>query len=205
MTRVIATAAALTLTALACTHAGGATTAGQAKTPPPAAGPAQPAPAGSDAQTIAAFNQRLKQYADLHNKIEKTLPPLPKETSPAVIDKHQRALEALLRQHRNTAKRGDLFTPDMERLVRRVLGQVFSGTEGAKLKATVMDENPVAVKLGVNSRYPDEVPLSTMPPQVLALLPQLPEDLEYRFIGSRLILLDVHAHTIADYIENALP
>jgi hypothetical protein len=44
-----------------------------------------------------------------------------------------------------------------------------------------------------------------MPPQVLAMLPKLPDDLEYRFIGNRLILLDVHAHTIADYIENALP
>ena len=205
MTRVMAAAAALTLTAVACTHAGGATDTGQVKPQPPAAAPAQAAPAGSDAQTIAAFNQRLKAYADLHNKIEKTLPPLPKETSPGVIDKHQRALEALIREHRKTAKRGDLFAPDMERLVRRVFAQVFSGTEGAKLKATVMDENPVDVKLAVNSRYPDEVPLSTMPPQVLALLPKLPEDLEYRFIGSRLILLDVHAHTIADYIENALP
>ena len=205
MTRVMAAAAALTLTAVACTHAGGATDTEQAKPQPPAAAPAQAAPAGSDAQTIAAFNQRLKAYADLHNKIEKTLPPLPKETSPAVIDRHQRALEALLREHRQTAKRGDLFAPDMERLVRRIFAQVFSGTEGAKLKATVMDENPVGVKLAVNSRYPDEVPLSTMPPQVLALLPKLPEDLEYRFIGSRLILLDVHAHTIADYIENALP
>ena len=205
MTRVMAAAAALTFTAVACTHAGGATDTEQAKPQPPAGAPAQAAPAGSDAQTIAAFNQRLRAYADLHNKIEKTLPPLPKETNPTAIDKHQRALEALIREHRKTAKRGDLFAPDMERLVRRVFAQVFSGTEGAKLKATVMDENPVDVKLAVNSRYPDEVPLSTMPPQVLAMLPKLPEDLEYRFIGNRLILLDVHAHTIADYIENALP
>ena len=34
-----------------------------------------------------------------------------------------------------------------------------------------------------------------MPPQVLAALPKLPEDIEYRFIGDRLILLDVHAHS----------
>jgi hypothetical protein len=205
MTRVIATAAALTFTALACTHAGGPTDTEQVKPQPPASAAAQPAPAGSDAKTIAGFNQRLKEYADLHNKIEKTLPPLPRETNPAAIDKHQRELEALIREHRKTARRGDIFTPDMERLIRRVCAQVFSGAEGAKLKATVMDENPADVKLAVNSRYPDEIPLSTMPPQVLAMLPKLPDDLEYRFIGSRLILLDVHAHTIADYIENALP
>ena len=61
------------------------------------------------------------------------------------------------------------------------------------------------VPLTVNGRYPDTVPLSTVPPQVLQNLPTLPEDLEYRFVGRRLILLDTHAHTIADYMDRALP
>ena len=71
-----------------------------------------------------------------------------------------------------------------------------------------MDENPVtpaAMKLRVNVRYPDSVPLTSVPPQVLQTLPKLTEDLEYRFIGDWLILLDVHAHVIADFIEDALP
>ena len=41
-----------------------------------------------------------------------------------------------------------------------------------------MDENPVSVKLAVNGRYPDGVPLSTVPPQVLQTLPKLTEDLD---------------------------
>jgi hypothetical protein len=76
------------------------------------------------------------------------------------------------------------------------------------LKASIMDENPVtpaAIKLTVNSRYPDTVPLTTVPPQVLQTMPKLTEDLEYRFIGDWLILLDVHAHVIADFIEDVLP
>jgi hypothetical protein len=68
-----------------------------------------------------------------------------------------------------------------------------------------MDENPGRIQLQVGGRYPDEVPLSTMPPQVLAALPKVPEELEYRFIGRRLILLDVHAHLVVDYIDDALP
>jgi len=71
-----------------------------------------------------------------------------------------------------------------------------------------MDENPVtpaALKLTVNSRYPDSVPLTTVPPQVLQTMPKLSEDLEYRFVGDWLILLDVHAHVIADFIEDVLP
>ena len=57
----------------------------------------------------------------------------------------------------------------------------------------------------MNARYPDTVPLTTVPPQVLQTLPKLTEDLEYRFIGDSLILLDGHAHIIADFIEDALP
>ena len=59
------------------------------------------------------------------------------------------------------------------------------------------------MKLAVNGRYPDEVPISTVPPQVLAQLPKLPEELEYRFIQNNLILFDPHSHTIADFVERA--
>jgi hypothetical protein len=68
-----------------------------------------------------------------------------------------------------------------------------------------MDENPGPIRLRVNGRYPDTVPLTTMPPKVLAALPKLPSSLEYRFIGERLILLDVPAHLVVDFIEDALP
>jgi hypothetical protein len=67
-----------------------------------------------------------------------------------------------------------------------------------------MDENPGSLKVMINARYPDSVPLSTMPPQVLGGLPKLPEELEYRFLGDRLILMDVHSHTIVDVIDKAL-
>jgi hypothetical protein len=59
------------------------------------------------------------------------------------------------------------------------------------------------VKVVVNGRYPDEIPISTVPPQVLAQLPKLPEDLEYRFIRTHMILFDPHAHMIVDFVERA--
>jgi len=69
-----------------------------------------------------------------------------------------------------------------------------------------MDENPgESVKLAVNGRYPDTIPLSSVPPQILKALPPLPEELEYRFIQNSLILLDVHAHIIVDYLTAAVP
>ena len=93
-------------------------------------------------------------------------------------------------------------------MIKRLLVTVFGGSDGKQLKASIMDENPVdpaALKLTVNARYPDTVPLASVPPQVLQTLPKLNEGLEYRFVGDWLILLDVHAHVIADFIDDALP
>ena len=90
-------------------------------------------------------------------------------------------------------------------VIKRLLAAVFAGPEGKLLKASIMDENPVGISIAVNSRYPDTVPISTVPPDVLQTLPALTEDMEYRFVGDNLILLDAHAHIIADYIPDAIP
>jgi hypothetical protein len=183
-----------------------ATSASPADAPPTerVVGPLSPA----DSQALATMNDRLKEYVDLHLKLERLLPKLPEEATPQQIDKNQRAFEQLVREARATAKPGDIFTPEARPVIRRLLATIFGGPEGRQLKASIMDENPVdpaALKLTVNGRYPDTVPLTTIPPQVLQTLPQLTEDLEYRFIGDWLILLDTHAHVIADFIDNALP
>lgn len=162
----------------------------------------------ADVAALATMNARLKQYVDLHIKVERSLAKLPKDATPQQIDKNQRELERLLREARATAKPGDLFTPEARPVIKRLLASVFGGPDGKQLKASIMDENqavPSAAKLIVNSRYPDSVPLTTVPPQVLQTLPKLTEDLEYRFIGDSLILLDSHAHIVADFIPDVLP
>jgi hypothetical protein len=158
-----------------------------------------------DAKVLADFQKRVEDYVALHKKLEASLPDLPKEANPQQIDQHERALGKLMREARAGAKPGDLLTPDMQQQVRHLLRQVFQGTQGKQILSSIFDENPVDMPLTVNGRYPDTVPLSTVPPQVLQNLPTLPEDLEYRFVGRRLILLDTHAHTIADYMDRALP
>lgn len=170
----------------------------------PAANTARPL-SENDAQGLAEFNERVTAYAALHDKLEATLPKQPAQTTPEVIDKHQRALGELMVQAREDARQGDIITPATQVVFREVLARIFQGQEGRELRATILDDNPGNVGLKVNGRYPDEIPLSTVPPQVLSALPKLPKDLEYRFIGTRLILLDVHAHTIADYMDKVFP
>ena len=64
---------------------------------------------------------------------------------------------------------------------------------------------PVISQLLGYRRYPDTVPISTVPPQVLQTLPRLSDGMEYRFIGDNLIILDVHAHALQTSSKNVLP
>lgn len=172
--------------------------------PAQAAAQVKPARVNPNATTLKEFMRRVDQYAALHKKLESTLPSLPKQTNPTEIDQHERALAKLIQDARKDAKVGDIFTPAMQQLVRTLLRPIFRGKDGLQIKSEILDkEYKGSVKLAVNVRYPDEVPISTVPPQVLAQLPKLPEELEYRFIQSNLILFDTHSHTIADFIERA--
>jgi len=205
-----------TLVAVALVSLAAAGCSGPKNPPPPPATSESPknAPATervvgplseADAAALATMNSRLKEYVELHTKLEHELPKLPDSATPIQIDTNQRQLEAKVRAARSGARQGDLFTPEATPVIKRLLKTVFGGPGGKQLKDSIMDENPVDVVVKVNGRYPDNGPVSTVPPQVLQTLPKLSEDMEYRFIGDRIVLLDAHAHLIADFIDDALP
>jgi hypothetical protein len=156
-----------------------------------------------DAKVMAEFTKRVNEYMEVHRRLERSLPDIPKDATPQQIDTHQRQLEKLIQGERLKAREGYFFDKATRALFRRHLNVAFSGPDGADAKAEIMDEYPGPVRIVINGRYPDTIPLSTVPPKALALLPPLPEELEYRFIGDRLILLDVHAHIVLDAIDKA--
>ncbi len=168
------------------------------------AGRQQPA-VNEDAQILAALSKRINDYSALHEKLEATLPPLSKDSAPQQVDTHQRSLASLLQNARPDAEHGDLFGPAARALIRRLLSRVLSGAEGAKLRESIMEDNPGPLRARVNGRLPDDAPRSTLPLQVLQMLPKLPEAVEYRFLGRRLALVDVHALIVVDYVDDALP
>ena len=173
-----------------------------AKTAPEMMAP-QPASFGTPGEGVVTdFNKRVEDYVALRKQQADKLPNLPNKATPKQLDANQRALLDLVAKARANAKMGDLFSPDMQKFIRGLVRRVLTGPDGGRIKASVMDENPMGVKITINGRYPDTVPMATMPPDVLAALPKLPEDLEYRFVGNRLILLDVASHLIVDYVEN---
>ncbi len=158
-----------------------------------------------NAPAVATFVERVNQYAALHKKLEDTLPKLPVKATPQQIDRNERALGAKIQAARRTAKRGDLFTPEMTAFVKSLMAQVFGGPDGQKLRNSIMDENVKELPLRVNQRFPDVIPISTMPPAILKALPELPEQIQYRFVASQFVLLDTHSHLVADFIPAVLP
>ncbi|MHB8078096.1 MAG: hypothetical protein ACYDIE_02410 [Candidatus Krumholzibacteriia bacterium] len=159
----------------------------------------------TEAQAVTGFETRLKEYMALHNKLQGTLKAVPKQATPEQMAQNRQALSALLVTARAGARQGDFFTPGMQSLVSRVLASAMAGPGGRSSKDSIMDDNTGLPDIHVNERYPDGVPLTTMPLLVLQTLPKLDDGLEYRFVGHRLILMDAHAGTILDFTGNVLP
>ena len=167
----------------------------------PATTPAMQAPP----EVLAAFMKNVDAYVALHRKAEGTLPRLPDKATPEQITQSRVALAALIRAGRPGVPQGNLVTPDMQAYIRRLMVTVFEGPDGATLKTTVMEENPGTLTVKVYDTYPPDVPLTTMPPAVLAALPKLPEEIRYGFVGRALVLLDEHADIIVDFVPDAFP
>ena len=156
------------------------------------------------------FSANLKNYTSLVDSLEKKLPPLPDKSDAQQIATHKKALADAVREARKGAQPGDIFTPSIRERMVSIIRTEVRGTDGKAAKKTIAEENPnkpnqpKQAPLAVNAVYPDGVPLSTVPPTLLLRLPTLPETVEYRFVGKALVLHDVRANLIADYIPNAL-
>ena len=61
------------------------------------------------------------------------------------------------------------------------------------------------VRPRINRRYPPGLPRATMPSPMLAKLPPIPAELEYRFLGRSFLLVDARANLVIDVLEDVLP
>jgi hypothetical protein len=158
-----------------------------------------------DARVLADFTARVKKYVELVDKVDAGAPPLKETKDPAKISVAQDALAERIRAARAGAKRGELFTPEIEKTFRSLLRPEVKGKDGAPTKEKILEEKPKELLRQINGKYPEKEPLSTVPPNVLESLPKLPEQVDYRFVGKDLILRDARANIIVDYIPNAIP
>lgn len=149
---------------------------------------------------MAEFDAKMDGYLKLRRSLEKGLPALAVTDNPSEIRRAEQLLAQRIRRARAGAGRHDIFTDDTRRAFRQLLRPVTTTATCAFIR----DDNPGEFGWAVNSAYPKNQPLSSVPPAMLAVLPQLPEDVFYRFLDTDLFLHDTRANLMLDRIDNAI-
>jgi hypothetical protein len=152
-----------------------------------------------DSETLADFNRRVDDYVALRSRLEVGLPPLVVTTNADDIERFEHRLAERIDDARGS-RRGQLFASAMEGQLKRMLGLHAD----AATIALIMEDGPGEIDVDINETYSKEYPLATMPPKLLLLLPDLPKDLEYRFVGRHLVLRDARANIVIDEIPFAI-
>lgn len=160
-----------------------------------------------DDKVLDQFKHNVQQYLDA---VRKPLPPSSKKMknkqSAPTLSAQRRLLAAEVRAARPEAKQGDLFTPEVSAVFRKLLAASFAGPDGKRIRISLRRSEPLAVQhMKVDETYPSGIPLQSTPPSLLQNLPALPKGVEYRIVGHRLILRDTEANTIVDYLPNVFP
>jgi hypothetical protein len=153
----------------------------------------------------AELADRVRDYVALRSRLEVELPPLTAGAEAQAIEKRRAALAEKLVAASPDTSAGTVFTPRVAAAVRTELRTVLAGEDGKNARGAILDENPQGIRVEPRRPYPDGAPLSRVPTSVLAVLPPVPDDVEYRFVGRDLILRDAHANVVIDVLPEAVP
>jgi hypothetical protein len=162
-----------------------------------AVGAAQ-APARVETPAAAEFNKNVAVYVDVHKKADSQVPSLKKTDDPAEIASREVALGNAIRAARSNSRPGDIMTPTVAKEFRRLIKADFR-SRSRNERRIFLDEVP-HFRPKVNQTYPSSWPLATFPVSLLEVMPKLPDILEYRLLSEALILRDVKANIVADFI-----
>jgi hypothetical protein len=166
-------------------------------------GAAASQPAGDPAE--AAFHAAITRYLDLHNRLKSEVPTFKVTTDPAEIVRVSDTLAAALQRARRNARRGEIFTADVTKLITVRLREQLKDVDVNQLLLVINDEPTPNQRPSIHMRFPAAASMATTPTRLLDVLPPLPDALEYRFLGRALVLRDRDAALIVDYIADVLP
>jgi Skp family chaperone for outer membrane proteins len=168
-----------------------------------------------EAEALDELEDNVESYVKkVHKKAAKGIPALPPQATPEQMTAHQAALADAIRALRPQARQGDFFVPECVPIVKRIIAAELAGRAGAGARKEILNGNPpidpdhddrMQVKLAVNVPYPAAAPVSNVPPSLLLTLPLLEKEVEYRFVNRDLVLRDIDANLILDYIRLAAP
>jgi hypothetical protein len=157
-------------------------------------------------RVLREFDRQVSLYVRLHRRLERWLPPEPSVDNAAAMPLATDALHAALVEARPYARDGGFFTPAVaDVLTRRIeLAIISTGLTPAGALLAMKHGYGVAPDLRVNDRFTGVRHVYVWP-ALLAVLPALPHELVYRFVGRDLVIVDLHADLVVDILKNALP
>jgi hypothetical protein len=151
------------------------------------------------------FLLRVDAYVRLHRDIERLLPPEIVTPDVDALFAPRVAMNREMRKARSHARQGDIFTPGVSVYFRVLMAETLRRHGITDVLATFEEENTVFIPPTVNGDYPAGRSIPLMPPCLIGALPPLPPEVRYSFIGTDLILWDLHAGLIVDFVPGALP
>ena len=154
---------------------------------------------------IADFDQRLGAYMKIHKAAQEGVGRVGTTKSAEQLNDQRRAIADGILSRRKNAAQGDIFTTQIAAELRRLIQVNLKHKSNAVRTSIKSDEQGPKPVVRVNGPYPESAPLETMPPTLLMALPKLPAELDYRLIGTTLILRDNAANLIIDMMPNAIP
>jgi hypothetical protein len=150
------------------------------------------------------FASRVHDYVEIHRRaaagIEQPLCADPEELS-----RQADALAVAIREARPRAKEGDIFT--------FAVADAFRARIAALVRRSTVDVSALLAQDQGEGEEPELYVFGALPWRadvapwmpIVGELPKLPAELEYRFVGRHLVLMDVGANLVVDVLRDALP
>ena len=155
---------------------------------------------------FADFAKRVDSYMTLRERLTDSIGDLDPTRSQAEIAARATALANGIMAARSQAKQGDIFSPEFSSFVAALIKQEYSRRPVPVIETRDDQQEELPnFEPQVNQLYPTTYPLATVPPALLPLLPPLPEVVEYRIVRDNLVLRDIEANLILDFMPRAVP
>ena len=157
---------------------------------------------------VQAFESATHDYVQMHRRLERQIGEIHLNITVAELNRIIQELNAAIRAERREAKQGEFFTPELASELRARIDRALA-SHGFTADSVRENERRDAIGdarhsvLRVNGTFPWAL-ATEMFPCVIAALPPLPTELQYRIVGDNLVLVDVHASLIVDILPNAL-
>jgi hypothetical protein len=156
---------------------------------------------------VQAFESATRDYVQMHRRLESQIGVIHLNITVAELNRIIQELAVAIRAERPDATQGDFFTPALAPELRSRIAHALAmnGFTAADVRASEQRDaiDAGAVVLRVNGTFPWVLGTAVFP-CVIAALPPLSPELQYRFVGDALVLIDVHASLIVDLLPHAL-